>query len=381
VVQSRERATILMRKVHAAVLRQAGGPFHIEPVRLSPPRPDEVVVRIVAAGMCHADILVRNQEVGPPPPIVLGHEGAGIVVELGSDVCELEIGDHVVLSFAFCGACDRCLSGEQAYCEHAFAMNWSAADRGGHKALHDAHGEPLKDYFFGQSSFSTYATVNQRSAIRVPKDAPLELLGPLGCGVQTGAGAVLNTLRVKTGSSFLCLGAGAVGMSALLASKICGAAQAIVVDLVQSRLDLARELGATHAINGQAPDVLGTIRELTGDGTNFVLDTTGVSEVISMGIESLAPRGTIGLVAGIGGKKAEFDITRLFSGGRTIKGIVEGDSVARVFIPELVALYLQGRFPFDKLVKFYNFDEINQAADDSIKGMAIKPILRISEMT
>ncbi|WP_375402975.1 NAD(P)-dependent alcohol dehydrogenase [uncultured Sphingomonas sp.] len=368
-----------MREVRAAVLRQAGGPFRIEPVRMSSPRPDEVVVRIVATGMCHADILVRDQEVGPPLPIVLGHEGAGIVVERGVDVDGVEIGDHVVLSFAFCGACDRCLSSEQAYCYHAFAMNWSATDRRGHKALHDAHGEPLGDHFFGQSSFATYATVNQRSAIRVPKDAPLELLGPLGCGIQTGAGAVMNSLRVTTGSSFLCLGAGAVGMSALLASRICGAGRAIVVDVVPSRLDLAMELGATHAVDGREPDTPAKILELTGGGANFVLDTTGVSEVISMGIESLAPRGTIGLVAGIGGRKAEFDVTRLFSGGRTIKGIVEGDSVARIFIPQLVELYRQGRFPFHRLVRYYDFEEINQAAEDSVNGTAIKPIVRMAE--
>ena len=370
-----------MQEVRAAVLRQAGGPFHIETAQLSPPRPDEVIVRVVATGMCHADILVRDQEVGPPPPIVLGHEGAGIVVERGDKVGELEVGDHVVLSFAFCGACDRCLSSEQAYCEHAFAMNWSAADQHGHQTLRDARGEPLRDCFFGQSSFATYAVVNQRSAIRVSKDVPLELLGPLGCGIQTGAGAVLNSLRVTTGSSFICLGAGAVGLSALLAAKTCDVAQAIVVDVVQSRLDLALELGATRAINGQFPDALEQIREVTDGGADFVLDTTGVPEIISMGIDSLAPRGTAGLVAGVNGKRATFDITRLFSGGRTIKGIVEGDSVARIFIPQLVALYQQGRFPFDKLVTFYDFGEINLAAGDSVAGTAIKPILRISNVT
>jgi aryl-alcohol dehydrogenase len=367
------------RKAHAAVLREAGGPFRIEPVRIAPPRRDEVVVQIVATGMCHADILVLNQEMGPSPPVVLGHEGAGIIVERGDDVGELEVGDHVVLSFAYCGACSHCLSNDQAYCDQAFALNWAAADPRGHKALYDVHDQPLEDYFFGQSSFATYAIVNQRSAIRVTKEVPLELLGPLGCGIQTGAGAVMNSLRVKSGSSFVCLGAGAVGMSALLAAKICGATPTLVVDVVASRLNQALELGATHVINAQAGGVLEKIRELTKGGASFLLDTTGVPNVISLGIESLAPRGTVGLVAGMAGNRAEFDITRLFSGGRTIKGIVEGDSVARVFIPQLVTLYQEGHFPFDKFVKFYNFDQINQAAEDSVNGTAIKPVLRIAD--
>jgi aryl-alcohol dehydrogenase len=375
----KQKQGVIMRDVHAAVLRQKGGPFVIEPVHLSPPRRDEVIVQIVATGMCHADIIVRDQEMGPPPPIVLGHEGAGIVVERGEDVSELKLGDHVVLSFAFCGACDHCLCSDQAYCDHAGVMNWAAADRQGHQALRDAEGKPLRDYFFGQSSFATYAVVNQRSAIRVSKQAPLELLGPLGCGIQTGAGAVMNSLQVQTGSNFVCFGAGAVGMSAVLAARICGAANIIAVDVVESRLNLASELGATHVIDGLATDVHEQISELTDGGADFALDTTGVSQVISTGIDSLAARGVIGLVAGIGGKKAEFDITRLYAGGRTIKGIVEGDSVAQVFIPQLVTLYQQGRFPFDRLIKYYQFDEINQAADDSLNGTAIKPILIISE--
>jgi len=213
----------------------------------------------------------------------------------------------------------------------------------------------------------------------VPDDAPLELLGPLGCGIQTGAGAVLNSLKVRSGSSFASYGAGAVGLSAVMAAKVAGATTIIAIDVVPSRLELALELGATHVVNSRETDVVEAVRAITGGGADFALESTGRPEVLSAGIEALGGLGMMGVVGAPKlGTTASFDVNNLLLGGRSIRGIVEGDSVPQVFIPQLVTLFLQGRFPFDKLVKFYPLEQINQAAEDSTRGITLKPILRIA---
>ena len=217
------------------------------------------------------------------------------------------------------------------------------------------------------------------NAIKVPDDAPLELLGPLGCGIQTGAGAVLNSLQVRSGSSFASYGAGAVGLSAVMAAKVAGATTIIAIDVVPSRLQLAKELGATHVVNSRETDVIVAVRAITGGGADFALESTGRPEVLSAGIEALGGLGMMGVVGAPKlGTTASFDVNNLLLGGRSIRGIVEGDSVPQVFIPQLVTLYQQGRFPFDRLVKFYPLEQINQAAEDSTRGITLKPILRIA---
>ena len=346
------------RKITAAVVRQAGGPFQLEPATLRCPGSDEVIVEVKATGMCHADIVVRDQGIPVPLPLVLGHEGAGVVVEKGTDVRNLDIGDHVVLTFAYCGQCAPCSSGHPPYCEHSFQLNFT-------------------DHFFGQSSFATHAVCNQRNAIRVRKDVRLESLGPLGCGVQTGAGAVMNSLNVGPRSSFAVYGAGAVGLSGLLAAKIRGASTLIAVDIVDERLKMARELGATHVIDGRAEGALNRVKDASHGGVDFILDTSGVPAVIEQAIAALAPMGRLGLVTGFPGTKAAFDINYIFQGGRIIQGIVQGDSLPHRFIPYLIDLYASGDFPFDKLIRYYEFSDINQAAADSHSGKTVKPVIRV----
>ncbi|WP_175760631.1 NAD(P)-dependent alcohol dehydrogenase [Burkholderia ambifaria] len=366
------------RAVTAAVARAAGAPFSIEPARIRAPRGDEVLVRVVATGLCHTDLIVRDQYYPVPLPAVLGHEGAGVVEAVGPNVTTLVAGDHVVLTYGACGHCASCVGGHGAYCRQFFALNFGGADADGQTAIRDAAGQPLHDHFFAQSSFATYALARENNAIKVPKEAPLELLGPLGCGIQTGAGAVINSLAVRTGSSFASFGAGAVGMSAVMAARIAGATTIIAVDIVPSRLALALELGATHAINSKEVDVVDAIREITGGGVDYALESTGLPAVLSQGIDALGSRGTMGVVGAPKlGTKAEFDVNSLLLGGHTIRGIVEGDSVPQTFIPQLVQLHLQGRFPFDRLVKFYPLEQINQAAEDSSSGITLKPILRL----
>jgi aryl-alcohol dehydrogenase len=363
------------RDITVAVARAPKAPFTIEAARIRSPRSDEVLVRIVATGLCHTDLTVRDQHLPIPLPAVLGHEGSGIVEAVGPEVKDLAVGDHVVLTYGACGHCDSCHGGHAAYCKEFFGRNFGGASSADDQAVTQPDGTPLHDHFFAQSSFGTYAISRENNAIRVPKDAPLELLGPLGCGIQTGAGAVINSLKVTPGSRFASFGAGAVGLSAVMAARVAGATTIIAVDVVQSRLDLALELGATHVINSRDKNIVEAVQAICG-GVDFAVESTGRPEVLASGIEALASLGTIGVVGlPSPGTKGEFDIAFLALNGRSIRGIIEGDSVPAVFIPQLVALYQQGRFPFDRLIKFYESGNINQAVEDTVSGATLKPVI------
>jgi aryl-alcohol dehydrogenase len=367
------------RSIKAAVVRRAGGPFEIETLAVDEPRADEVLVRIVATGMCHTDIVIRDQVYPVPLPIVLGHEGAGVVERVGTAVRKVAPGDHVVLSFMSCGHCARCTAGQPAYCAKGHPLCFGGAREDGSTATRDSHAAPVHDHFFGQSSFGTYALANERSVVKVRKDVPLELLGPLGCGLQTGAGSVINALKVGAGDSFAAFGAGSVGLSAVMAARVTGATTIIAVDVIPSRLALAKELGATHVVNAKDGDPVAAIQGIAGGGVDFALESTGRPEVVRQAVDALGTRGTVGIVGAAPiGTTASFDMGGLMSPGKSIRGIIQGDSVPDLFIPQLIELHRQGRFPFDRLVKFYSLDEINQAAADSESGATIKPILRMA---
>lgn len=367
-----------MKEITGAVVRRKGGPFEVGKLTLEDCRPDEVLVRIVATGMCHTDMVARDQLYDVPLPVVLGHEGAGIVEEIGSSVKKVKVGDHVVLTYMWCGHCKPCLRGDLTYCESFYPLNFGGAREDGSTATHEADEGKVHDHFFGQSSFGTFALVHERNAIPVPRDVPLELLGPLGCGIQTGAGAVINALKVTPGSSFAAFGGGAVGLSAVMAALVAGATKIIAADVVPSRLELAKELGATHTVNSRETDPVAAVREITGGGADFTLESSGRPAVLRQAIDALAIGGTCGIVGAPAlGTEASFDVNGVMTAGKRIVGIVEGESKPDLFIPALVELYRQGRFPFDKLVKFYSLDQINQAAEDSEKGITIKPIIRL----
>lgn len=367
------------RPMQAAIVREKAGPFVIEPARIRDPEDDEVLVKIVATGMCHTDMIARDQLYPVPQPVILGHEGSGYVVAVGPAVSELQVGDPVVLSFGYCGHCDHCQSGHDAYCFEFMVRNFSGADSQGEVAVCDSKGKPVHDHFFAQSSFATYALSRENNAVKISNEAPLELMGPLGCGIQTGAGAVLNALKVGAGDSFACFGAGAVGLSAVLAAKAAGASIIIAVDVVPSRLELAKELGATHVINSREEDPVQAIKQMTDGKLGYALESSGIPAVLKQSIEALGALGQLGVVgAPPFGSKVDIDINDLLTNGKTIFGIVEGNSVPKLFIPKLVELYMKGQFAFDKLVKFYNFDQINEAAADSEKGVTLKPIIRIA---
>ncbi|WP_068076630.1 NAD(P)-dependent alcohol dehydrogenase [Novosphingobium lentum] len=360
-------------KIRAAVAREIHGTFTVEDVDLVEPNADEILVRLVATGICHTDLAIIEQIMPIPLPYVLGHEGAGIVERTGSDVTGFAPGDRVVLTFNTCGACAPCTDDHPAYCQQYGLLNFYTRRPDGSATLHDAAGEPLGSAFFGQSSFATYALSSPRNTIKVRADAPLELLGPLGCGLSTGAGTVMNVLKPTAETSIAVFGTGAVGMSALMAAKALGAGRIIAVDRVESRLALARELGATDTIDTSKQDLAEALTEL--GGVDQAIDTTGVPALIAAAVGALKERGTCVLLGASKDQLVTLNILPLIS-GRVIRGVVNGDCDPAVLIPQLVDMYLAGQFPVDKLSAFYTLDQINEAVVDSNSGKTIKPILR-----
>jgi len=362
-------------KITAAVVHEVAAPFSIEELELDQPRQYEVLVRMVATGICHTDLIARSAPM-LRFPVVLGHEGAGVVEQVGAGVTSVRPGDHVVLSFFSCANCANCRSGKVAYCDQFAMGNYSGGRLDGSTTLR--HGDaPLSGSFFSQSSFASYALAHERNTIKVPTDVPLELLGPLGCGVQTGAGSVMNALRATPGSSIVVFGVGTVGLSAILAAQVVGCTTIIGVDINPQRLALARELGATHALHAEEHDVVAAIRQITDGGAHFAVEATGQPAVLRQAVDCLRAAGVCGLVGSPPfGAEVSLDMLTLFN-GRTLRGIVEGDSVPQVFIPQLIELYRQGRFPFDRLITFYAFEQINQAAADTARGDVVKPVLRM----
>jgi len=363
-------------KVTAAVATAPRAPLEILDLELDEPRPDEIRVRLVATGVCHTDAKVRDRQGADWLPAVLGHEGAGIVEAVGEEVAGLAIGDRVLLSFDHCGACANCRAGLPSYCDTYDARNFGGSRLDGSVSLR-RDGRPVRSHFFGQSSFATHANVAAHSAIKVAHDAPLEALAPLGCGVQTGAGVVLNTFRPEPGRSFAVFGAGAVGMSALLAAVAADCGTIIAIDRNAERLALAAELGATHIIDPSTADVEPAIRSASPGGVDFALDTTGVAGVFTTMVRSLATRGHAGVVAGApADAPVDFPTSALLGRGVRVSTIINGDSNPSEFVPELIRLWETGRFPFDRLVRTYPFEAVNDAFADSASGATIKPVLR-----
>lgn len=367
-------------KIKAAVVRKLSGPFKIEEIELDEPRDDEVLVRIVGSGICGTDLGARDGHLPiPPPPSVFGHEGAGIVEKVGKQVKKVKPGDHVVLGWSSCGSCIPCKSGNEPYCVNFFPLNFGGARPDGTTTLRKDN-QVIHGSFFGQSSFANFSLANQQNIVKVREDVPLEILGPMGCGIRTGAGAVMLSLHPKPGTSIAVFGVGPVGMSAILAAIVCGCTTIIAVDINSDRLEMAKKFGATHTINSSKTDPVAAILEITGEGTDFALECVGNTKVLRQAVDSLirgGPRcgvcGLLGVVAP--GTEVALDMEKLLN-GRTVKGIIAGDSVADVFIPTLIELYRQGRFPFDRLITFYPFDEISKAVEDMEKGKVIKPVLR-----
>jgi aryl-alcohol dehydrogenase len=363
-------------EISAAIVEASDRPMVIRPLVIEAPRAGEIRVQLVATGVCHTDATMWHQGVPVPQPVVLGHEGAGIVESVGEGVHDIRPGNHVVMSYNSCGSCPTCRSDQSSYCHEFFPRNFFGTRPDGSTALATPDGDPVFANIFGQSSFASHAICHERNAVVVPADFDLRIAGPLGCGILTGAGAVMNALNIQAGQTMAVMGVGSVGLSAIMAAKLVGAREIIAVDLNADRLALAAELGATLTINGRSEDPVAQTLAQVPDGVDYAIDCTGLPVAIQQGIAMLAVRGTCGIVgAATPGTTFQADISHVMSGGRAIRGIVEGDADPKTFIPQLVSHYQAGQFPFDKLIRFYPFAAINDAFRDSENGTAIKPVL------
>lgn len=363
-------------KIVAAVTREPHQRFCVEEVDLIGPKDNEILVRIEAVGLCHSDILVVEQVLPVSLPAVLGHEGAGVVEAVGSKVTKVKPGDKVVMTFNSCGTCASCKKNEPAYC-----LNWAALNYGGARADGSpticSCGAPVSGNFFGQSSFARYALGHERNVVKVADNAVLTLLGPLGCGIQTGAGAVMRSLAAEPDSSIIVFGGGSVGLAAVMGAKVMKCKEIILVEPMPERRKLGIELGATHAIDPKEGNVVARIREILPAGANYAVDTSGAVPAIQDAADSLGMRGKLGLV-GVPSKvdaAFNFNVLSFLSRGLRVQAIIEGDSVPDDFIPELVNLHMEGKLPLEKLVQTYPFAEINRAVEEQKKGICVKAVL------
>ena len=365
-------------RAKAAVVEESGT-FRIEELTLDEPRSNEVLVRNVATGICPADTAVRDRHFSMSLPAVLGHEGAGVVEAVGDSVTGVEPGDHVVSSFDYDGTCRNCREGNVAYCSNFTEYNFSGVRGTDTSTPLHRDGDPV-GLFFGQSSFATHSVTSERQVVLVRDDVPLEMLGPLGCGVQTGSGAVINSLSADAGTSIAVFGVGTVGLSAVMGAVVKGCTTIVAIDLSRERLEMAKHLGATHVVHAdEGANLVEQVREVADGGVDYSLDTTSVPRVVRQAVEVTRIPGTCGLLGGAPTEQSPaLDMNDVLR-GRTVRGVSQGDSVPDVFIPRLIELHRQGRFPFDELLSFYEFEDIDRAFDDLTSGRTIKPVLRIGD--
>ena len=361
-------------KIRAAVLYDRAKPLQIEEVELGKPEDEEVLVKMVATGVCHTDLHAITGDIGLPLPIVLGHEGAGIVEETGPGVTTLKPGDHVVLMVLWsCGKCAWCATGLPSQCPVALRAAGAQTLPSMEKRLRNKQGQEL-GHFFSQSSFAEYAVVHERTAIRVRDDAPLEVVCLLGCGATTGAGSVVNIAGLKAGRSVAIFGCGGVGLSAIMGAKLAGANPIIAVDLLDSKLAWAEELGADLLVNAANEEPPQRIIELTGGGADYAIECIGSVKATMQAIASIRPVGKCVVVGPYppGSTLAinpGRDLTVL---GKTITGGLQGQIVPSVDLPRFVDLDMAGRFPIDKLIsRTYRLNQINDAFR-AMKGGEVK---------
>jgi aryl-alcohol dehydrogenase len=363
-------------KIEAAVLNEMEADYEIQEVNLSDEIKDnEVLVKIVASGLCKSDLTMKNTE-GIGFPNVLGHEGAGIVQEIGKNVKEVEPGDHVILSYTYCGECESCQTGHPSACTYWNDYNKHPEGKtiNREKKMEDEAGNTLRTYF-NQSSFATYSLTDESNMIKIDKDLDLRLMGPLACGFTTGSGTVFSSLDAKPGESIAVFGTGAVGFSAIMAAKISGCYPIVAIDINEERLETAKEMGATHTFNNSEEDPEAFLEELTaGEGLNHTIDTTGVPEVLKAAIHSLKTNGSFVPLA-VGGE-IEIDTYNEFTNGnKKLIGSLMGDVVPKFNVQNLIQFYRNGDFPFDQLIEFFDFEEINEAEAASTSGNVVKPVV------
>lgn len=338
----------------------------------------EVVVKVAATGICHTDGLARHGDMPFPLPGVLGHEGAGVVSAVGPGVTAVAVGDPVVIGWASCGSCRHCRAGEPRYCLRLGEVVCGGTRLDGGPALRRVSGEPVASHFFGQSSFATYAMTTESALVKVPEGLPLHLMGPLACGISTGAGAVFHTVRPEPGAAIAVFGAGTVGLAAIMAARNSAATRIIAVDQHEARLALAAKVGATDVVNVRDGSPVGAISDICGGPADYALECTGVIDVVRQAVDSVGMLGTCVLIGGAPAS-AEFSVDHMTTlWGKRIVGVLGGSGRSQELIPAIMDLYAQGRFPFDALVHYFTLDEVETALSLSYAGEVIKPILRLA---
>ncbi|KAK6366204.1 uncharacterized protein PV06_00680 [Exophiala oligosperma] len=367
----------------ALVVSEPGAAFKYQKVQLQDDlRPDEVAVRIKATGVCHTDLNFANEKSMPELyPAVLGHEGAGIVERVGSEVTKVSPGDHVIVCYSSCGRCKYCLRKETSYCDLWFQYNFGIGRLDGSKTFSSTtDGKRITSHFFGQSSFAKHILVSENGLVKVDKDISFEKLAPLGCGVMTGAGAMLNVIEPTSEMAVVVVGAGTVGLAAIMALKMLDQPpkKIIAVDVVADRLEMARAYGATHGVNSKIrPDLMKVLMDITnGRGVDGALDTTGRPAVLKGLIHSAARKGKV-VSVGVGDLSAEasYNIFEMVNSGCSYIGCCEGNCFPPEFLPRLLAANQAGRFPFHDLIKTYAAKEMGQVIDDIHSGKTVKAVL------
>ncbi|WP_164702584.1 NAD(P)-dependent alcohol dehydrogenase [Modestobacter sp. KNN46-3] len=366
-------------KVTAAVVEEQHGPFIVRDVELDEPGPGEVLVRVAATGFCHTDGIARDGDMPFPLPGVLGHEGSGTVAAVGEGVTGLSEGQPVVIGWPWCGQCRNCLDGEPRYCLRLGELVIGGHRLDGPSALRTTEGSPLASHFFGQSSFATHSLTTANALVPIPAGLPVELMGPLACGLATGAGAVFNTARPQPGASLVVYGAGTVGLAAVMAARNTPATTIIAVDRHESRLRLATELGATHVVDASDTDAVQAVTEICGGPADFALECTGVVPVIRQAVDSVGMRGTCLLIGGAPAG-AEFSVDHISTlWGKSIVGTLGGSDRSPRLIGALMDLYAAGRFPFDRLVEYFPLERISDAMEASYSGAVVKPVITMPQ--
>lgn len=372
-------------KIKAAVLRTMGAaapyedsnPLVIEELELAPPGRGEVLVRIVAAGLCHSDLSVMNGDRPRPLPMALGHEAAGIVAELGEGVDDLVVGDHVVMVFMpSCGHCAPCSGGRPALCEPGAAANAKGLLLSGTTRLTDAQGAPVHHHL-GCSAFADHAVVSRRSLVKIDRDLPLAEAALFGCAVLTGVGAVVNTAGVRAGQSVVVIGLGGVGLSSVIGAVAAGASQIVAVDLSRQKLDHALQMGATAVVDAASPDAVDLVRAMTDGGADVVLEMAGSVRALESAI-AMTRRGGTTVTAGLPppGATLPVNVVGLVAEERTLKGSYIGTCVPVRDVPRYVALYRAGRLPVDRLLTGQlPLEDINIGFDRLRSGEAIRQVV------
>ena len=372
-------------KIRAAVLRNMGAahpysdsrPLQIEELELAAPGPGEVLVKIMAAGLCHSDLSVINGDRPRPLPMALGHEAAGVVEQLGDGIDDLEVGDHVIMVFMpSCGHCLPCAEGRPALCEPGAAANGRGALLSGAVRLEDGHNGAVHHHL-GCSAFADHAVVSRRSLIKIDRSLPFTEAALFGCAVLTGVGAVVNTAKVQAGQSVAVVGLGGVGLSSVLGAVAAGASQIIAVDLSPQKLDLARQMGATATVNAGAPDAVDQVKALTNGGADVVIEMAGSIRALESAVK-MTRRGGLTVTAGLPPPDAALavNVVSLVAEERTLKGSYIGTCVPLRDVPRYIALYKSGKLPVDRLLTgTLALDDINIGFDRLHSGDAVRQVI------